>query len=117
MTQALKLCAHPGCRSLVKGTRCEKHKARGKKNRSGDPFYSSKAWRQVRRERLRIEPTCRYCREMNRVREAGVVDHVLPRSDRPDLELEIDNTQSLCPPCHNRKTMGENQQRWTDPAE
>jgi 5-methylcytosine-specific restriction protein A len=100
------LCVEPGCNVLVaNGARCPKHKGRKSKNRSGDPFYSSRPWRSLRRERLRIEPLCRQCKADGRVRAAEVVDHIEPRSRRPDLELEMDNTQSLCPSCHNRKTM------------
>ncbi|WP_431192193.1 HNH endonuclease [Rhodopirellula bahusiensis] len=99
----------------MEGSRCDKHKPRGRKNRSGDPFYSSGPWRRLRRARLTAEPLCRSCHEAGRVREGSRVDHILPRADRPDLELEFDNTQSLCESCHNRKTMGENWARWRNP--
>lgn len=32
------------------------------------------------------------------------VDHVKPVRTHPDLAWSIDNLQSLCPPCHTRKT-------------
>src|SRR6056297_2629230 len=104
---ALKLCVEPGCNALVEGGRCDRHRSTGKKNRPGDPFYSSREWKSLRRERLRSEPVCRHCKKDGRVREASVVDHIVPRCDRPDMELDFDNTQSLCESCHNRKTMTE----------
>ncbi|WP_350494686.1 HNH endonuclease [Roseiconus lacunae] len=100
-------CVEPGCNQLVTSGRCDRHKARGSKNRSGDPFYSRKPWRNFRRERLKHEPVCRACKADGRTRAASVVDHIVPRAIRPDLELDWDNTQSLCVPCHNRKTMTE----------
>lgn len=35
------------------------------------------------------------------------VDHIKPRCDFPELELEYENTQSLCEGCHNSKTAKE----------
>lgn len=103
----MMLCSVPGCRTLVQTGRCEKHKAKSSKNRSGDPFYGSRAWRQLRQERLRCEPLCRNCDDEGRTRLATVVDHIIPRVKASHLELEFDNTQSLCASCHNSKTARE----------
>ena len=67
---------------------------------------------ELRREQLTAEPLCRHCKEQGTTREATRVDDILPRVDRPNLELSIDNTQSLCESCHNRKTMEENRGKW-----
>ena len=34
--------------------------------------------------------------------EAAVVDHIIPRRDRPDLALDPSNLRALCHDCHNR---------------
>ena len=82
--------------------------AKQSKNRSGDPFYSSRAWMRIRDERRRIEPLCRMCwEEEGRIEPVFAVDHIKPRRDCPELELDIDNTQSLCERHHNEKTARE----------
>ena len=79
-------------------------------NRAGDPFYSSAAWRQLRRARLSIDNyLCQDCLSKNKTTEAREVDHVLPRATHPHLELAIENTRSLCKPCHSRKTRRDEQ--------
>ena len=38
-----------------------------------------------------------------RPRDATIVHHIIPRDERPDLALEIDNLRSLCDACHNKR--------------
>lgn len=77
-------------------------------NRSGDPFYWSAAWRALRKARLQIDNyLCQECQAKGKVTEAREVDHILPRATHPELELDVDNTRSLCKPCHSRKTLSE----------
>jgi 5-methylcytosine-specific restriction protein A len=77
------------------------------KNRPGDPFYSSAAWIAVRNARRRLNPLCQECEGQGRIEPMAEVDHVLPRCDHPGLELDIDNTRSLCKSHHSRKTARE----------
>jgi len=35
------------------------------------------------------------------------VDHILPKSIYPELALDINNLQTLCPNCHARKTLND----------
>ena len=107
----MKVCTHPGCNVLVHGARCVKHtKHRGKRmEKRSDPFYSSAAWRRTRAWVLQAEPLCRICSSKNRTTLANVVDHIIPRKDRPDLQFSGDNLQPLCERCHNQKTALENQ--------
>lgn len=89
----------------------EKNSSKGKwKGKSGDPFYSSKEWRQDRRESLGKEPWCvctaEYCPHHGQCnRLANVRDHKIPRSEGGEDFGE--NVQSLCKDCHNRKTANE----------
>lgn len=82
--------------------------ARVSQNRAGDPFYWSPAWKALRAARLALDRRlCRSCERNGATAEATEVDHVLPRAARPDLELALNNLESLCKSCHSRKTMGE----------
>lgn len=52
---------------------------------------------------LREDYTCQKCglRDV----EIVEVDHILPKSIYPELKLDINNLQVLCPNCHRRKTI------------
>lgn len=80
-----------------------------KRYKEADPFDHSGPWLAAREERLRRDHyTCCDCMERyeatgEKPRAATLVHHVIPRSERPDLELDIDNLRSLCGICHNRR--------------
>jgi 5-methylcytosine-specific restriction protein A len=67
-------------------------------------FYSSAAWKAVRIARLRMEPLCRQCKAEGFIVAAAIADHIKERKDFPELELDLDNTRSLCISHHNRRT-------------
>ena len=79
--------------------------------RVSDRFYSRTPWRKLRAAVLARRPLCedpfKEHSVIGRSVPATVVDHVVPRSSRPDLELDERNLQALCARCHNRKTRGE----------
>ena len=75
-----------------------------------DPFYHSAAWKHVRAVALmRDGGMCQDC--MDRMRSgigvkpnrATLVHHIIPRSERPDLELDPDNLRALCAECHEKE--------------
>ncbi len=75
--------------------------------KESDPFYHTKEWRRVREAALqRDHGMCRDCMDkfeagiVKRPRRAVMVRHVIPRSERPDLELDLNNLRSLCFSCH-----------------
>ena len=79
-------------------------------DKKADPFYRTKAWRQLRRQALqRDHYLCQDCLaakargEMVRPRGAVVVHHIKPREQYPELSLELDNLVSLCDACHNKR--------------
>lgn len=80
------------------------------KGRKRDPFFDSARWKKFRKEALSDQPICAdpfgIHKEYGEVVSSTQVDHVIPRRDRPDLELDLDNTQGLCISCHSRKTVG-----------
>ena len=75
--------------------------------KESDPFYHSKEWKRVRADALQRDfGMCQDCMDKFRAgiirkpRRAVMVHHIIPRSERPDLELVMDNLRSLCAKCH-----------------
>jgi 5-methylcytosine-specific restriction enzyme A len=101
---AWRLC--PRCRKRVPPGRCnfceqkrqQVHNAT--RDKSDKAWYDSPAWEYIRTIQLAKFPWCEVCNKL-----AKHVDHIIPRkkggSDEPD------NLQSLCLPCHSRKTAKE----------
>ena len=59
-------------------------------------------WQRLRIAHLAINPLCAQCGAM-----ATDVDHVNTIRSHPELRLAPSNLQSLCKPCHSRKTVAE----------
>ena len=57
------------------------------RNRRGDPFYWSTAWRRLRAQKLTQSPLCELCRQRGEVVPAAEVHHMQPRAQRPELSL------------------------------
>lgn len=53
---------------------------------------------------LQAHPLCVHCLAEGRYVKATVVDHKIPHRGDPKLFWDTDNWQSLCKPCHDRKT-------------
>lgn len=103
-------CPHAGCPEITPpGEHCDEHRSE-QWRRDDRPSASERgydrAWEKVRRAHLRMEPLCRNCEERGRVEPASEVDHIVPLSEG-GARLDHDNLQSLCRPCHNRKTARE----------
>ncbi len=86
-----------------------------------DPFYTSARWLHVRAKALaRDHYTCQLCLAafrdgaMLRPRTATIVHHIIPRTERPDLELDLDNLQSVCATHHNREHPEKGRSRGAD---
>ena len=58
-------------------------------------------WKQ--QTKLRDDYICQRCGFSDK--EIMIVDHILPRSVYPELELDINNLQTLCPNCNAKKTL------------
>ena len=76
-------------------------------DKQADPFYSGRAWRKVRQQALNrdggmcVECMAEFMRcQSVRPRQATVVHHVIPREERPDLALDLNNLKSLCDDHH-----------------
>lgn len=63
------------------------------------------AWRAIRKAQLQREPLCRECGKANKVTSANTCDHI--DGDCNNNPKDGSNYQSLCGPCHSRKTAAE----------
>ena len=105
-------CRYPGCAQVLsKPGYCTAHQSTvhkdyGRRRRAFDPevdFYKSTQWRSVRSAFLREHPLCGQCQSKGQLRPAVVVDHRTPIKAGGE-RFEESNLQSLCIPCHNRKS-------------
>ncbi len=78
--------------------------------KESDPFYHSAAWLRVRD--LALERDRGMCVECMRLFEMGLirkparaqmVHHIIPRKQRPELSLVLENLESLCFRHHEEK--------------
>ena len=66
-----------------------------------DPFYRSMNWLNLRYRVLKkFGPKCMLCGITSRDGAVICVDHIKPRAEHPELELEFDNMQVLCNCCN-----------------
>jgi len=102
-------CGKAGCRALTHTRYCTKHTESEKRNydktrgTSAQRGYGS-AWQKARAYFLRSHPLCKECEGEGKVVAATVVDHIKPHKGNKKLFWDKLNWQSLCAPCHNRKT-------------
>ena len=103
-------CAYHGCKELVTSGYCEKHKAlafqTNDRHKDWQRLYDTKRWKTIRIRQLAKEPWCAECLRANIYTPATDVDHIDPHRGDPILFFK-GPFQSLCKPCHSRKTMQE----------
>ena len=64
-------------------------------------FYQSSDWKRIRHDALKSsEGRCDLCGRPASRSVRLHVDHIIPRSVRPDLALDINNLQVLCADCN-----------------
>lgn len=69
-----------------------------------NPFYKSKPWLRLREDVLiRDVYLCQQCLRRKKITPANTVHHIIPIEERPDLALDADNCESICPSCHNKE--------------
>ncbi|WP_322925339.1 HNH endonuclease [Paenibacillus campi] len=107
-----RMCQHRGCSEVIAdGRYCERHQADARqydqyRETAAQRGYGSQ-WRKAREGYLRKHPLCVHCRERGILKEATVVDHIIPHKGDKELFWERDNWQPLCETCHNVKTATE----------
>lgn len=85
--------------------RKKKLKKKFRKARSGDGFYDSEAWMELRYRVLRkYGAICQCCGCRGTPKNPIHVDHIKPRSRWPELQLEFSNLQVLCRKCNLGKS-------------
>ena len=114
--QAPRTCTYAGCPAIVARGRCQQHEVQrtrllgvetdARRLPSSQRGYDAR-WRIVRDAQLFDFPLCALCRKKGRATSATCVDHLVPVLVNPDLIYDLDNLQSLCKPCHDRKTARE----------
>lgn len=74
-----------------------------RRHKATDSFYYGRPWRTVRAAALRRDGRrCVVCGADVSAPGAARVDHILPRRDWPELELELGNIRTLCAACDNQ---------------
>jgi len=108
-----KPCPVARCRNMTtKKGRCDDHQPITWKSSEGktaaERGYGYK-WKKVRGQALeRDSYLCQSCLKQGIVTRATDVDHILNKAQGGTDDL--DNLQSLCNPCHKRKTIEERSQ-------
>lgn len=68
------------------------------------PFYKSRAWLRCREYVLiRDNHLCQPCLKKKKLTPANTVHHIMPLEEAPELALDPDNLESICPSCHNKE--------------
>ncbi len=104
-------CTYPGCGKLSDKSRCAGHRKKvtreyeQKRGSSAHRGYGQK-WREASDDWLIEHPWCVGCNAL-----AAEVDHIIPHKGDMKLFWDLSNWQSLCKPCHSRKTATEDG-RW-----
>ena len=110
----LKICS--GCRKkFTRDARCPACMVSNPPNKrtsgSTDPFYQSRAWKDLRAAYIAAFPLCCDCESRGFTEPGYIVDHVVERADDLARELDWNNLQTLCLSCHSRKTRLESTKR------
>jgi len=95
------------CRKKKQRKDFSKYKVR---NPAEYQFYRSQRWRKLSAAHKRKEPLCRECKERGVVTAAEYTDHIVPIREGGS-KWDSSNYQSLCSPCHSRKSGEENRRR------
>lgn len=109
MRKPLRPCNHPGCRTLTENRLCDTHQRAYRREQdrwrgSASERGYTHAWHKARNRYLRDNPLCTQCKGQGVIKEAGVVDHIIPHKGNNELFWDESNWQSLCTRHHNIKT-------------
>ena len=69
-----------------------------------DSFYNGMPWRKLRAKKFALNPLCEVCERDSIIKQGRPVDHIKTRRLFPELELDINNLQTLCDRHHNIKS-------------
>ena len=77
--------------------------AQGRRKRKNRKVYNSAQWKRIRKIQLNQMPICEQCDKEGLTVPARVVDHITPINEGGQI-YSLDNLQSLCDSCHNKKS-------------
>lgn len=111
----MRPCRKANCPRLTEGGYCDQHQQDAPRQqfdrRRGSAWSRGydDAWTVLRRQALRRDMyLCQHCKKEGRQVPATDVDHIDPFDGKHDpRRLDLSNLQSLCKPCHSRKTATE----------
>lgn len=112
-----KICKIHGIYKDKSCPKCDKHRTKvyDKNYRAKDrkKVYNSKKWKLAREKALlRDSMLCVICKAEGKETLAKEVDHIEELRDDMTKAYDLDNLQSLCIPCHRKKTQREKEKRW-----
>jgi len=70
-------------------------------------IYQDKRWKNIVREKKRMNPLCERCESNNKVVPLTEIHHIIPfdwgttSEEVESLAFDFDNTKSVCSECHN----------------
>jgi 5-methylcytosine-specific restriction protein A len=105
-----KQCSCPGCPNLTDGGKCEDHRRQAnaayeaQRGTATERGYDSN-WHRVRTMKLNADPLCERCLLKGHDVAAVLVHH----KDRNRRNVQWENLESLCDPCHDDEHVEE---RW-----
>lgn len=100
----IKDCTLPN----VKGEYCVRHyvlQPKSKKKTQLEKYqhhklYYTNTWKKLRVKKLSMSATCEHCNAVGQE-----IDHIIDHKGDRNLFYDLENLQTLCTPCHSRKTM------------
>ena len=99
-------CLRPGCPGrATRGGYCDAHRPRSRsvEDAAQNSRWYDRRWQRLRRQFLAEFPLCAHCDHAGHVREANVVDHIVPLRNG-GARLDRANLQPLCTRHHAIKT-------------
>lgn len=84
----------------------EKKPAASRWTNANQKFYDSSAWKSLRKMQLDKFPLCAECEKKGVLTPGQVVDHIIPMNKGGEA-LSMNNLQTLCHRCHNKKSAKE----------
>lgn len=105
---APKPCGHAGCGKLVRdgSGRCDKHQSTAwVKKPMATKRTTGRKLQAMRAALFQAQPLCVMCEAQGRVTLATQRDHIVPLAEGG--QDTADNTQGLCEPCHEGKSLAE----------
>lgn len=112
-TKPKKPCRYPGCADLTNEYYCQEHQStrnaeynKFRRDPALQRIYNGKQWRALSKRQLERQPLCESCLKANRYEKAEIADHIQPIKHGGPI-YDLNNLQSLCIACHNKKTADE----------